>query len=81
MKKNKKALYSTPTANQEHDLIIANKTYSVKELKSVFNVHTLMLVESKSKLLEYERMAEETGIKHFQNVVNIVWKENLRFRR
>ena len=71
---NKNALTINPPANEEHDLIIANKTYSVKELKSIFNVNTLMLIESKSKLLEYERMAEETGIKHFQNVVDIVWK-------
>lgn len=72
---NKNALTTNPPAIEEHDLIIANKTYSVKELKSVFNINTLMLVESKSKLLEYERMAEETGIKHFQNVVDIVWRK------
>lgn len=72
---NKKcAPFLTRYQEEEHDLIISNKTYSVKELKSVFNVNTLMLVENKSKLLEYERMAEETGIKHFQNVVDIVWQ-------
>lgn len=63
-----------PQQNKEHDLIISNKTYNVKELNSIFNVNTLMLVDSKRELIKYENMAKETGVKHFQNVVDIVWK-------
>lgn len=70
----KNALETVPQLDKEHDLIIANKTYNVKELNSIFNVNTLMLVDSKRELIKYENMAKETGVKHFKNVVDIVWK-------
>lgn len=70
----KNALETVPQLDKEHDLIIANKTYNVKELNSIFNVNTLMLVDSKRELIRYENMARETGVKHFKNVVDIVWK-------
>lgn len=70
----KNALETVPQLDKEHDLIIANKTYNVKELNSIFNINTLMLVDSKRELIKYENMAKETGVKHFQNVVDIVWK-------
>lgn len=75
MKKNKKALYSTPTANQEHDLIIANKTYSVKELNAIFNVHSLSMITSKEKLIEYWEMAVETGVARFISAVDYVFQQ------
>ena len=70
---NKKALELTRQQEQEPRLIISNKTYNVKELHSIFNVNSLMLVESKSELLKYEQMAIETGVKHFKEVVDTVY--------
>lgn len=71
--KNKKALETSPQQNQEHNLIITGKTYKINELHSIFNINTLMLVESKSELLRYEQMAIESGVKQFKQVVDTVY--------
>lgn len=71
--KNKKALEPSPQQNQEHNLIIAGKTYKINELHSIFNVNSLMLVENKSELLRYEQMAIETGVKQFKQAVDTVY--------
>jgi hypothetical protein len=73
-KRNKKALETIPQQYQEHDLILPNKTYTIKELNAVFNINSLMLVESKSELIKYERMAVETGVKQFKEVVDKVYR-------
>lgn len=72
--KNKKALETSPQQNQEHSLIISNKTYSVKELNAVFNINSLSLIDSKEELLRYEQMAKETGVKQFMQVVDKVYR-------
>lgn len=72
--KNKKALELTRQKEQEHNSIIANKTYTIKELNSIFNVNSLMLVNSKSELIKYEQMAIETGVKQFKEAVNKVYR-------
>ena len=73
--KKKKALESIPQQNQEHNLIIQNKTYSVKELNAVFNINSLSLVESKEELIEYWQMAVETGVARFISAVDYVFQK------
>ena len=70
----KNTLEQARQQEQEYNLIIANKTYNVKELHSIFNVNSLMLVESKSELLKYEQMAIETGVKQFKQAVDTVYR-------
>lgn len=74
-KQNKNAPVFNPPANQEHDLIIANKTYSVKELNAVFNINSLSLVESKEELIKYWQMAVETGVSRFISAVDYVFQK------
>ena len=69
-----------PNNNQElhlnhlnnSNLIIANKTYSVKELGCIFNYNVLMLIDDKKTLLDYYYMAIETGVKRFINIIDSV---------
>lgn len=70
--KNKNALEYYQEQNQKFNLIIANKTYSVKELGCVFDYNVLMLIDDKKTLLDYYYMAVETGIKKFINIVDSV---------
>ena len=71
---------NAPEVNREHhlnhlnnsDLIIANKTYSVKELGCIFDYNVLMLIDDKKTLLDYYYMAVETGIKRFISIVDSV---------
>ena len=74
-RKKKKALVFNPPANQEHDLIIANKTYTVKELNAIFNVNSLSMITSKEKLIEYWEMAVETGVARFISAVDYVFQQ------
>lgn len=74
-KQNKNAPELTRQKEQEHDLIIANKTYSVKELNAVFNINSLSLVESKEELIKYWQMAVETGVARFISAVDYVFQK------
>ena len=74
-KQNKKALESIPQQNQEHNLIIQNKTYSVKELNAVFNINSLSLIDSKEELIKYWQMAVETGVARFISAVDFVFQK------
>ena len=73
-KRNKKAPDFNPPAKQELNPIIEGKTYNIKELNSVFNINSLMLVETKTELLKYERMAIETGVKRYKEIVDTVYR-------
>lgn len=73
--KKKKALDESPQQNQEHDLIIANKTYTVKELNAIFNIHSLSMITNKEKLIEYWEMAVETGVARFISAVDYVFQQ------
>lgn len=73
IKSNKNTLELTRQQEQEYNSIIAGKTYNIKELKAVFNINSLMLVNSKEELIKYEQMAIETGIKQFKQVVDTVY--------
>lgn len=74
-KSNKKALEPTRQQEQEHSLIISNKTYTVKELNAIFNVHSLSMITSKEKLIEYWEMAVETGVARFISAVDYVFQQ------
>lgn len=74
-RKKKKALETIPQLYQEHSLIISNKTYSVKELNAIFNVHSLSMITSKEKLIEYWEMAVETGVARFISAVDYVFQQ------
>jgi hypothetical protein len=74
-KRNKKALETIPHQYQEHNLIIQNKTYSVKELNAVFNINSLSLIESKEELIKYWQMAVETGVAKFISAVDYVFEK------
>lgn len=74
-RKKKKALVFNPPANQEHNLIIQNKTYSVKELNAVFNINSLSLIDSKEELIKYWQMAVETGVARFISAVDFVFQQ------
>lgn len=69
----KNTLEQARQQEQEYNPIIAGKTYKINELHSIFNINTLMLVESKSELLKYEQIAIETGVKQFKQVVDTVY--------
>ena len=73
-KSNKNTLELTRQQEQEYNPIIAGKTYNIKELNSVFNINSLMLVETKTELLKYEQMAIETGVKRYKEIVDTVYK-------
>jgi hypothetical protein len=73
IKSNKNTLELTRQSEQEYNPIIAGKTYNIKELNAVFNINSLMLVNSKEELIKYEQMAIETGVKQFKQVVNTVY--------
>lgn len=60
------------------DLIVANKTYTVKELGCIFNYNVLMLIDDKKTLLDYYYMAVETGIKKFIDIVDSVYERKYR---
>lgn len=75
IKRNKKALETIPQLYQEHSLIISNKTYTVKELNAIFNIHSLSLVESKEELIKYWQMAVETGVSRFISAVDFVFQK------
>lgn len=81
MNKNEKTLDSIAHKNQEPisktNLIIANKTYSVKELHAIFNIKSLSLVDSKEELTKYWQLAVETGVIQFISAVDYVF--NKRF--
>lgn len=68
---NKKAL-NIESENVNSDLIIQNKTYTVKELGCIFNYRVLMLIDSKEELLKYYYMAIETGVKRYRDIVDSV---------
>jgi hypothetical protein len=74
-KKKKALVFNPPANNLEHDLIIANKTYTVKELNAIFNVHSLSMITSKEKLIEYWEMAVETGVARFISAVDYVFQQ------
>lgn len=73
IKSNKNTLELTRQKEQEYNSIIAGKTYNIKELNAVFNINSLMLVNSKEELIKYEQMAIETGVKQFKQAVNTVY--------
>lgn len=73
IKSNKNTLEPARQQEQEYNPIIAGKTYNIKELNAVFNINSLMLVNSKEELIKYEQMAIETGVKQFKQVVNTVY--------
>ena len=79
MNKKEKTLDSIANTNQEKysitNVIISNKTYSVKELNAIFNIKSLSLVESKEKLIEYWQMAVETGVPKFISAVDYVFQK------
>lgn len=79
MNKKEKTLGSIAHANQEQylitNVIISNKTYSVKELNAIFNIKSLSLVESKEELTKYWQMAVETGIAKFISAVDYVFNK------
>lgn len=60
------------------DLIVANKTYTVKELGCIFNYNVLMLIDDRKTLLDYYYMAVETGIKKFIDIVDSVYERKYR---
>lgn len=80
---NKKEKTLVPIAHKEQEqysitnVIIANKTYSVKELHAIFNIKSLSLVDSKEELTKYWQMAVETGVAQFISAVDYVF--NKRF--
>lgn len=53
--------------------IIANKTYSIKELSKIFSKQALMFVKSKEELLKYEYLAIEIGVKEFRDNIDYVY--------
>ena len=69
---NKNALEYYQEQLKSHNYIINGKTYTVKELASVFDYKVLMLIDDKSKLLKYYYMAVETGVKRFKDIVDSV---------
>lgn len=78
-KSNKKALdFLNQEQNINSNLIINNKTYTVKELASVFNYNVLMLIDDKETLLKYYYMAVETGIRKFIHIVDSVYERKFR---
>ncbi len=74
-KRNKKALETIPQLYQEHNLIIQNKTYSVKELNAVFSINSLSLIDSKEELIKYWETAVETGVARFISAVDYVFQQ------
>lgn len=72
----------TLDSSQEHlkstDLIVSNKTYTVKELGCIFNYNVLMLIDDRKTLLDYYYMAVETGIKKFIDIVDSVYERKYR---
>lgn len=71
MSEKQKTLKNESSTNLTN-LIINGKTYSVKELTSVFNYNVLMLIDDKETLLKYYYMAIESGVKRFRDVVDSV---------
>lgn len=69
---NKNALEFNQEPQNISNLIIAGKTYTVKELASIFNYKVLMLCDDKETLLKYYYMAVETGVKRFRDIVDSV---------
>jgi len=53
--------------------IIANKTYSIKELNKIFSKQALLFVKSKDELLKYEYLAIEIGVKEFRDNIDYVY--------
>ena len=69
---NKKA--STEALNTINNVIIAGKTYKVKDLYPIFSIQALMLA-SKEDLYKYWQLAIETNVKQFiTNVDNVFCK-------
>ena len=72
---NKKASVDTEGINNQNtDIIVAGKTYKVKELNPIFTIQALMLVSTKEELYKYWQMAIETGIKRFRDNVDYVFQ-------
>ncbi len=74
---NKKA--STEALNTINNVIIAGKTYKVKDLYPIFSIQVLTLA-SKEDLYKYWQIAVESGVKHFiTNVDNVFDKRFPRY--
>lgn len=75
---NKKVLNTEDYKMYFNNLIISNKTYSVKELACIFDYNVLMLIDDKNELMKYYQMAVETGIKRFRDIVDSVYERKFR---
>ena len=75
MNNNKKiALDFEEQSKFNFNLIIPNKTYTVKELGSIFDYNILILIDDKKTLLDLKTMAVESGKRKFIDIVNSVIK-------
>lgn len=78
MNKEKNKSSAVAELNQNNNIIIAGKTYRVKELDCIFSIPALMNA-TKEELYNYWQMAIETEIKRYRDIVDYVF--NKRFPR